>query len=133
MDFDPRHWIEFLGTHPVVLVAILGWVSGMAATQAVKMTWLAWGNTSIVSRARYRNACMWLAVLSTGAITHFWWMYVIGANGSSHGLREIASTSNGVVSPFLYWGLKTGLRIWKPEWAAKIGDNGAEWKDAGPK
>lgn len=128
-DIDPRKWIEFLATHKVLLILLVGVLSGIAFTQAIKMTWLTWGDVDKVGRARYRNGCMWLGILSTAAATHYWWMSILGADGTSHGLRIVACTAIGFLAPLIYV-LAKGFIAWKyPDFAKRLGDNGHTWPE----
>ena len=123
MEIDFGHWLEIYKNNPVLLVLTGGMVGGSAVTQAVKATYLAWiTKASAVSVTRYRNTCMWLAILLTFYLTNRFWMLYIGDNGT--GLRHMACSISAFASPFVYKGVKALISVKWPNFAAKWGDNG---------
>jgi len=121
VDVEPSHWLEILHNNPVLLVIVGGMVGGNAATQTVKLTYLAWFKVDAVEMDRYRISVMWLAVLTTFLLTNRLWEAFIGEKGT--GLRHVAALIAALASPYVYRGAKAAV-AWKfPEWAAKWGDH----------
>lgn len=129
-DFDPSQWVGLAARYPILLVMIGGFLLGSCFTQAVKKTWLAWGNTALINKKRYQNSCQWLAVLSTYWATEMIWRVVMLENG--HGLKRITSISVAFVCPVFYAGLVALLRMRWPLLAEQFGDNGTFEKELPP-
>ena len=129
MDFDPPHWLEIARNNPVLTLLVIGMVGGAGAAQFVKMAFLAFGNTSSITVARYRFTMYMLAFLFTACITHALWNEEIPP--PYHGLDDTASIVNGFICPYAYRAIKA-LVAWKmPKFAEGWGDNGhTPWKDA---
>lgn len=123
MDFDPKVWLDVIQHNPILMIMILGTTVGTGITQAVKKTWLAFGNTEEINEKRYDVSCMWLAILSTAFATYVIFHSIIFVD--VHGLGKIVALGTGTVAPLSYKFLKAVV-LWKlPGLAASFGSNGA--------
>ena len=119
-DLDVEKWIKIARTNPILLAMGGGLLIGIAVTQLVKSTWLAFGDTTLINKARYRVTCMWLAVVTTFLSTHYLWNAIIPTEAPL--LNKTVSLGMALTSPLMYRAIKAAL----PEKYAKVlGDNGA--------
>lgn len=127
-DFNPATWFDLLKHNPIAQVMLGGLLAGSGITQAVKKTWLAFGDASKISVARYRASCMWLAMLSTTMITYGLFHAIIFVD--PHGLAKAVALVTGLPAPLAYNAVRAFAR-WKfPAFAAAMSDNGAAFKTA---
>lgn len=121
MDFDIGHWIELAKHNPLLIVLVVGTIGGVAVTQLVKATYLAFANGSRISDKRYRVSVQWLAALLTFLITNELWELMIAERETA--LRHVVSAVSGVLAPHTYNWAKAGI-AWKwPALADKFGDS----------
>lgn len=122
MDLDIGHWLEIFKHNPVLIVLVAGLLAGTFVTQAIKYTYLSL-SPGKVSNARYSVGVWWLAILLSAAFTKWFWIALLPTEFNLHGLGNVVSITAGFGSPCLYWLAKRLLSWWKPDLAAKLGDN----------
>jgi hypothetical protein len=125
-DFNPKFWLDIAQHNPILLVILVGLAAGSGVTQAVKKTWLAFGDVSKVTQARYRASCTWLSIIVTAFCTYMMFHSIIFTE--VHGFGKALAAANGMISPLSYK-LTKSLIAWKfPSIAAGWGENGAGFK-----
>src|ERR1039458_6000802 len=107
MDIDPGKGCEIATHNPTLLVMLGGLLIGIGFTQAVKKTWLAFGDVTKVSANRYQASVMWLSILTTFLGTHTLWWSVIHVD--AHGLNRAVSLANAFGSPKVYQWVKAWI------------------------
>lgn len=121
MDFDVSKWFDVFQRNPVLIVALGGLLIGIAFTQAVKKTWLAFGNINAISIDRYQVSCMWLAILSSFFATHMLWSAFIRED--AYGMNRAVSLLVSIPAPLTYKLIKAVV-AWKfPSFAKLWGDD----------
>jgi len=126
MDIDPAKWFEIATHNPIILVTLGGLLFGLGFTQAVKKTWLAFGDATKISVRRYDVSVMWLSILSTFFATHTLWQAVIPID--AHGLNRAVSLVIGIGSPKIYEWVKAIIAWRFPALAARMGNGSEETK-----
>lgn len=121
MDFNLGHWLEIFRSNPILMVLLGGLVAGTVVTQAIKFTYLKLFPKDVTD-ARYSIGVWWLAILSSGAFTQWFWMAIMPADIHGHLLSYLTSITAGFLSPCLYWLGKRLLGWWKPDLAKRLGD-----------
>jgi hypothetical protein len=126
MDFDLKTWLDIAQHDPVLVVILVGMAAGSGLTQAIKKTWLAFGDLSKVTQLRYRASCTWLAIVLTALCTYMAFHGLIFRE--AHDFGKVIALANGMISPLSYKAGKA-LIAWKfPSLAASLGENGAGFK-----
>jgi hypothetical protein len=128
LDFKPGLWLQAFADNPVVVILLFGLLSGNGFAQAVKLTYLGFGDPEKITRARYRATMNWLAITSTFLFTYLFWRSY--APQGAHGLERLSSLGTGFSSPFVYKAVRALADRFCPGFAAKWGDNGEAWKEA---